>query len=132
MYPQFGDARYPADFGPGQTQLPMDPSVAAGRYGYPGYYPPKVPEGGHFGGMSMVPRVGHVYGGKPRAMVAHESMYGQGWDSFMQAQAQAYMGHSGSKQSLEKAGYPYPGQVSFGGKDIGRVSWHALIYVAAS
>lgn len=117
MYPQFGDARYPAEFGPGQGQVPMDPAMAAGRYGYPGYYPAKAPEAGHFGGMSVVQRHGQAFGGKPRAMAAHESMYGQGWGAVMQAQG--YMGQPGSKPGMEKGGYPFPGQVSDEGTESG-------------
>ncbi len=110
MYPQYGDVRYQTEFGPGQSQIPMDPSIAAGRYGYPGYFPPKVPEGDHFGGMTMVQRPGQAYGGKPRAMAVHENMYGQGWGSVMQSQG--YMSHLGSKPAMQKIGYPFTGQVS--------------------
>ena len=111
MYPHYGDMRYPAEFGPGQGQMPMDPSVASARYGYSPYYVSKAPDGGQFGGMGMIQRVGQPYGGKPGAMAAHEGMYGQGWGSSMQSQA--YIGHPGAKPAMGKADYSFPGQVSF-------------------
>ena len=108
MYPQYGDARFPAEFGPSQGQMPINPSAGAGRYGYPGYYDPKGLDGGQFGGASM-PRGGaQQFGGKPGAMAGQDPAYGPSWNPAMQSAG--YVG-PGSKQSMGKMDYPYPMQV---------------------
>lgn len=106
MFPQYGDGRYPPGFGSGQGQIPMDPTAGGGRYGYPGAYASKGPEGSQFGGMSGLPRGAQHYGGKPGAMASQEAMYGHSWGPTVPGQP--YMSLS-SKQVM---GAAYPAQVS--------------------
>lgn len=112
MYPQYGDARYPAEFGPGHSQMPMNPSAGPVRYGYPVYYGSKGPDSSQFGGMSASQRAAQQFGGKPGAMVGQEGMYGPGWSSAVQGQT--YLGPPGTKPHMGKPEYPYAGQVSLG------------------
>ena len=106
MYAQYGDARFPAEFGPSQGQVPMNLSAGPGRYGYPGYYDPKGLDSGQFSVVGM-PRGGtRQYGGKPGAMAGPDPAYG-----YPAMQTAGYVG-PGSKQAMGEMDYPYPMQVS--------------------
>ena len=108
MFPQYGDVRYPPNFGPGHGQVHMDPTAGAGRYAYPGGYISKGPEGGQYGGMNVPLRAAQQYGGKPGAMASQEGMYGHNWGPG--APNQPFMNPMASKPVL---GAAYPGQVSY-------------------
>ena len=106
MFPQYGDVRYPPNFGPGQGQVPMDPTAGAGRYGYPGGYISKGPEGGQYGGMNVSLRAVQPYGGKPGVMIGQEGLYGHNWGPG--APNQPFMNPMASKQVM---GAAYSAQV---------------------
>lgn len=109
MYNYQGEARYPVEFGPGQGGLPMDPSAAA-RFGYPGYFPPKGPDGAAFDQNSVPQHAQQPLGGKPGAMVGHEGMYGPGWGAG--TPGQGYGPGVGSGKPSGKQDYPFSGPMS--------------------
>ena len=103
MYPYQGEARYPVEFGPGQSPMPMEHSGMA-RYGYPGYFPTKGPDGAAYD-QNSVPQHAppSLVGGKPGAMAGQEGMYGPGW--VPGAPGQGYVAAAGPGKAVGKQDY---------------------------
>jgi len=102
MYPQYGDSRFPADFGPGHAHTGVDSPGATGRYMYGPYYGSKGPDGIPFGAMNPSGSGIQSYSGKPAPVAVQDSVYASRWA------APGYMRASGPKPPSD---YLYSGQV---------------------
>ena len=102
MYPQYGDARFPAEYGPGHTHPSVDASGMTGRYMYGPYYGSKGPDGAPLGSMNPSGSGIQSYGGKPPPSGVQESVYSSRWG------APGYIRAAGLKPPSD---YMYSGQV---------------------
>ena len=79
MYQQYGDSRFPADFGAGHSHAGIDAAGGAGRYMYGAYYGPKGPDGSPFGNMNPSGSGMQSLGGKPPSAALQDSAYTSRW-----------------------------------------------------
>lgn len=91
MYHQYGDTRFPAEFGPGHAHGGVESSGATGRYMYGPYYGHKGPDGGPFGTVNPSPSAMQSYSGKPPPAAVQDNVYASRWG------APGYMRAAGPK-----------------------------------